>query len=177
MGEPQAPVPVKLVVGVLTSSKELLEKARGILEKSYGQVDFESDRYDFTLTDYYEKEMGSNLGRWFWSFEELIDPGRLVDIKLRCNAIEMDLAVDRCRPINLDPGYLDFHKFVLASVKDRAQKIYLAQGIYADPTLFFLKGEFHHYDWTLPDFKDRHYNRVFHNIRNRYRDQMKIRQD
>ncbi len=173
MGEPQAPVPVKLIVGVLTSSVELLGQARGMVQEAYGAIDYESERYAFDLTDYYEPEMGANLGRWFWSFETLIDPGRIAAIKLECNAIEKRLAVDGRRPVNLDPGYLDFHKLVLASVKERAQKIYLSQGIYADPTLYFLKGEFHHYDWSLPDFKHHRYDSVFHAIRNRYREGIK----
>lgn len=173
MGMPQRPVSVKLIVGVLTAHDDALDLARSNLEVIYGPIDYTSIRYEFSLTNYYEAEMGSHLGRWFWSFKKVIDPGELPEIKLRCNQIESDLAIGSCRVINLDPGYLDFHKFILASVKERAQKIYLSEGIYADPTLYFLKGDFHHYDWTLPDFKDRRYNEVFHSIRKLYRDQMK----
>jgi len=104
----------------------------------------------------------------------LIDPGRLPEIKWFTNALERDFAIDRGgRCINLDPGYLDFYKMVLASVKERAQKIYLSRGIYADPTLYYLKGRWHAHEWSLPDFKQGRYTAVFQTMRALYKEAMR----
>lgn len=75
--------------------------------------------------------------------------------------------------VNLDVGYLDFHKLVLASAKYNGQKIYLDQGIYADPTLYFEGGQFHAFENTFPDFKSNTYHEVFLKIRNTYKAQIK----
>ena len=174
MGKPVLPVSVKLFFGVLSSCGDLTIKARSILENRYGPIDYESEVFDFDLTRYYEKEMGYPIRRCFWSFNGLIDPGQLAEIKRFSNFIEMFLAVDGKRKINLDPGYLDLHKVILASVKERAQKIYLSDGIYADPTLYYLKGKFHSYDWTLPDFRTEMYCPVFHHLRNLYLENLRL---
>jgi Domain of unknown function (DUF4416) len=174
MGRPGKPVPVKLFTGILCAKPELLEKLQLVLVSHFGDIDFQSNRFKFSLTDYYDYEMGSRIGRWFWSFERLIDPGDLPDIKRTTNSIEDDFTQDGNRMINLDPGYLDFHKLILASVKDRAQKIYLSKGIYADPTLYYLKGKFHSYDWSLPDFRTDEYYALFSDIRTRYKNALKM---
>jgi hypothetical protein len=173
MGKPSPPAPVKLFIGVLYSDDDILSEALTILESRYGPVDYTSRQYRFDLTNYYESEMGPGLIRLFWGFEQLIDPSELPDIKLSTNEVEDQFSYQGCRKINLDPGYLDFHKVILASVKDRAQKIYLAKGIYADPTLYYLKGKFHHYDWTLPDFKPENYHQEFINMRILFRTRLK----
>ena len=170
MGDPVRPQVVKLFTGVLCGKPELLADIRQLMEQEFGAVDYVSPSFPFDLTNYYESEMGKGIERYFWSFERLIDPARLPDIKLLSNEIE-DRFADTLgnRPVNLDPGYLDFYKMVLASVKERAQKIYLGKGIYADPTLHYLKGKWYAYDWSLPDFRPDTYHQVFSEIRELYR--------
>jgi len=173
MAEPEKPIPVKLFTGVLCPDPKALQPVKSVLMERFGPIDFESDRFPFDLTRYYEGEMGPGIGRWFWSFDRLIDPATLPEIKLFTNTVELDFSKDGGRVVNLDPGYLDYHKVILASVKDRAQKIYLSQGIYADPTLFFLKGRFYSYEWSLPDFRTATYHPVFLKIRNRYKEKLR----
>ncbi len=174
MGKAVQPEPVKLVTGILASDSRILQEVCTAMENRLGPVDYMSKAFDFDLTDYYEKEMGKKLQRWFWSFENLIDPGLLPEIKIFTNHLENTFCCEQAkRRVNLDPGYLDFYKFVLASVKARAQKIYLSQGIYADPTLYYLKGKWLAFDWSLPDFKQDTYYRVFQDIRDRYRQKMR----
>ncbi|MBN1357002.1 DUF4416 family protein [bacterium] len=173
MGKPAPPAPVKLFTGILCNRTEPPPEIQIRLERALGPVDYKSPRFPFDLTDYYDREMGTGIGRWFWSFEKPIDPGQLPEIKLLTNKIEALFAEGNRRTVNLDPGYLDFHKVILASVKDRAQKIYLDKGVYADPTLFYIKGGFHSYEWSLPDFKTPVYYPVFHRIRELYRLAMK----
>jgi hypothetical protein len=175
MGKTVQPGPVKIFTGVLTADSQILPAVREAMERRLGPVDFISDAFDFNQTDYYESEMGKHIRRWFWSFENLFDPGRLPEIKLFTNHLEDSFCRrESKRTVNLDPGYLDFYKLVLASVKERAQKIYLSKGIYADPTLYYLKGKWHAFDWSLPDFKQNIYYGVFQNIRDRYRQKMRL---
>jgi len=77
------------------------------------------------------------------------------------------------RKVNLDPGYLDYDKFVLASAKYNGQKIYLDCGIWADLTLHYEKGKFDPYPWSFPDFKSRMYDGAFLEMRRLYKDRRK----
>jgi hypothetical protein len=162
---PSAPDAVKLFIGVLYSDEALLGKAQEALMERFGPVDFVSEPIPFDMTDYYQDEMGGPIQRKFLSFQELIDPGRLAEIKMTTNRIEEELAVNGRRKVNLDCGYMDVCKVVLASAKYNGQKIYLGQGIYADPTLHYEKGHFSPYPWSFPDFKTGRYERFFLRIR------------
>jgi hypothetical protein len=92
-----------------------------------------------------------------------------VKIKIKTNEIEDLVAVKGKRKVNLDPGYMDFNKVILASAKYNGQKIYLDLGIYADPTLSFEKGNFNPYPYSFPDFKTGEYNETFLQIRALYK--------
>jgi hypothetical protein len=166
---PSEPDHVKLFVGVLYSDESLLERATGLLSEQFGPLDYRSEPMPFEVTDYYQDEMGGPIQRIFLSFEELMDPGRLAEIKIKTNEIEEALAVDGLRKVNLDCGYMDVCKVVLASAKYNGQKIYLGQGIYADPTLRYEKGHFSPFPWSFPDFKTGQYERIFLRIRELYK--------
>ncbi|MBC8384393.1 MAG: DUF4416 family protein [Candidatus Cloacimonetes bacterium] len=173
--KPADPDPVKLFCGILFSDEVLLENAAEMLCQKYGSVDHKSKNFPFEITAYYNSEMGTPIDRIFLSFEKLIDPGILPEIKIDCNEIEDKLAVYGKRKINLDPGYLDYDKVVLASAKYNAQKIYLDKGIYADPTLFYRKGKFYPSDHAFPDFKEGIYESVFLEMRAKYKRNIQYR--
>lgn len=164
--------PVKLFIGVLYPSKIDIQVYYDHLKTVFGCFDEVSDVYDFDFTDYYQGEIGDSVSRQFISVDKLISPDDIVNIKLLCNQIEQLFSIDNRRHINLDPGYMDLHKLVLASAKYGRQKIYMNGGIYADPTLFFHKKEFHAYDWSFPDFSSGNYNSFFISIRNTYKKQL-----
>ena len=92
MAKPRAPRPVKLFAGLLSGDLDLLRRARQLLIRRWGPVDLESDIWPFDYTDYYEPEMGPDLQRWFLSFEHLIGPDRLPEIKHETNALEAEIA-------------------------------------------------------------------------------------
>ena len=94
------------------------------------------------------------------------------EVKVLANKIECKFAVDGSRRVNIDPGYMDFHKLVLASVKFLGQKIYLGKGVYADPTLYYDKG-WKPYDWGFPDFRDGRYNDFLTLVRRAYRQKLR----
>jgi hypothetical protein len=172
MTAPRPPDPVKLFVGVLYSDAALLSKAKARLIEAWGSVDFESEPIPFDITDYYNAEMGSGIARVLWSFERLIRPDELVRAKLFSNEIEAALAIDGKRKVNIDPGYLDHYKVVLASAKFGGQKIYLSEGIYGDIVLWYEKGKFKPFIWGFPDFKSGRYDASLLEIRRRYHTQV-----
>lgn len=72
--------------------------------------------------------------------------------------LEQRLANKSNRQVNIDIGYLDDNKVVLASCKRAGQKIYLADGIWADFIARYKYGRYHTFEWSFPDFKDGRYN-------------------
>jgi len=168
---PKPPEPVTLVVGMLASRSELFDAAEAELVRLYGPIDLASPLIDFTFTDYYDAEMGKGLKRKFVGFARKIDPGELARIKLETNAIEARLAAGQAavpRPVNLDPGYVCGGKLVLASVKDRAHRVYLGQGVYAEVTLEARRGRFVPLDTTYPDYRSKSYLSFFDEARRRH---------
>lgn len=157
MGVPTPPPPVKLIIAMLAAEAELLVSAIPHLQRSYGPVDLRSEVLPWNLTDYYREELGENLLRQYIAFEPLISPEDLVRIKLATNATEQTFPPTTtprtCRCINLDPGYLDANKLVLASTKGQAHRLYLSQGIYAEITLLFHHGAFHPFPYTYTDYR------------------------
>lgn len=171
--KPQDPGRVKLFAGVLYSDPALLAEALALLHVDYGEIDFRSPSVTFDLTDYYTPEMGKTIYRIFVSFEPLIYPNQIARIKLETNVLEDRLAADGKRKVNIDCGYMDYDKVVLASAKYNGQKIYLDHGIWADLTLHYEKGKFNSYPWSFPDFKTRMYDDVFLKMRELYKAQRK----
>jgi len=159
---------VKLFIGLIFDQETTLLKTLNILKRHFGEIDFESRTLEFNHTDYYENELGPNLKRKFISFKKLINPEKLAKIKVTTNKIEEKLSRNKSRKINIDPGYLDLPKLVLASTKDFAHRIYLDHGIYAEITLLFQDKTFKPLAWTFPDFKTQEYTEIFKEIRNLY---------
>jgi hypothetical protein len=164
---------VKCIMGIIYANDADIHSCIMHLGRVFGPVDLLSKVYDFDITDYYENEMGKVLKRQFVSFKKLIEAQQISEIKRISNIIEENYAINGSRYINLDPGYLDMDKFVLASAKYGRQKIYLDKGIYADPTLYFFKKEFHAYSWSFPDFSSGVYNAFFYQARLLFKKQMK----
>ena len=173
MGTARQPEPVKLVVSILSGDEALLEEAEARLQEAFGPVDYRSGLLPFHHTAYYEPEMGPNLKRRIVAFQRLVDPGDLATIKGRTNALEAGWAVGGKRRVNLDPGYVDLAKLVLASTKDHGHRVYLGQGIYAEVTLQYRGGRFQPWPWTYPDYASEEYCRLFGEIRALYHAQLR----
>lgn len=154
MGTPTPPPPVKLLIALLSTDPQLFVTVVGHLQQSYGPVDLESEIFPWNTTTYYREEMGENLLRKFVTFERFISPEELVRIKLATNALEVAFSsASSARCVNLDPGYLDATKLVLASTKNQAHRLYVAQGIYAEVTLLYHHGAFHPFVYTYADYR------------------------
>ncbi len=172
MGQIDKPLPAKLIVGFIFKDELVLGKAQTALTKRFGKIDFKSPVIEFTYTDYYEKEFGINLKRQFISFVKLIPQENLASIKTFANAIELKLAQNRKRIINIDPGYLELPKLILATTKDFSHRIYLSNGIYAETTLSYKGNTFKPYEWTYPDYRTAEYIGIFSRIREIYKKQI-----
>ncbi len=175
MADPQLPDPVKLIVAFLWADTAAREEASARLTACWGEIDFTGPDRPFDATRYYVPEMGETLHRRLVSFVSLVAPESIREAKLRCNAIETELAREGRRCVNLDIGYLDHNKLVLASAKNMGQKIHLGGGIYADLIARYKAGRYQPFEWTFPDFKDGRYDAELAAIRTRYREQLRRR--
>lgn len=165
MGKIVNPQRVKLFIGLIFQKSAKIADIKNRLRSKFGNIDFESEILDFNYTDYYKKEFGANLKRSFLSFSKLILPDKISAIKNTTNKLEIRFSKNRKRLINLDPGYLNDAKVVLATTKDYAHRIYLKDGIYAENTLVFTQGSFKPYPWTYPDYQSKEYIEIFNRIR------------
>lgn len=173
MAQPEQPLPVKYFVAVLFRDPQNFHGARSALMARWGNLDFEGIDHCFDVTDYYEPEMGTPLFRRLLAFEQLYPPTLIVDMKLECNRIEEAFARNAKRTVNLDAGYLDHNKYLLASAKEAGQKIYLDRGIYADLCGRYRAGKYRPFEWSFPDFRDGRYDGELIEIRRLYLKQVK----
>jgi hypothetical protein len=176
MGRAVLPSPVKLILGLIVTDEVTVGAVRPHLEATYGKIDLETAPLPFVATHYYEREMGLNLHKLLWSFEALISPEALAAIKRTTNTFERTFAASDGaawrRRVNLDPGYVDLAKLVLATTKDRQHRLYLGHGIYGEVTLRFTRGRFTPWEWTYPDYRTPEYLCFFEAVRRRYRQQL-----
>ena len=173
MAKPGTVDPVKLFVALLWSHPEALENALIELRARWGEIDFTGSDHPFNITDYYEPEMGRDLHRRLLSFHRLVSPEILCRTKHVCNEIEDRLVVDKGRRVNLDIGYLDHNKIILASFKYAGQKIYMGNGVWADLVARYREGRYCPFEWTFPDFRDGRYDQELLRIRQNYREQLR----
>lgn len=148
--------PQMLVVAAFSRHPDVLDRAAAMLVEVFGPLLAASPRWPFEHTRYYARTMGEGLVKQLFSFTQLAPMDSLADIK--CQTIEMEASLHghgypESRPLNLDPGFLGLGKFVLATTKDQAHRIYLRRGIFAEVTLQFQDGHFRPNPWTYPDYR------------------------
>jgi hypothetical protein len=173
MSAPKQADDVKLLVSVFSPEERLLEEVMRELQAMCGAVDWMSPPVFFDRTRYYEKEMGWPLHRRFLSFEKLIRPESLVEIKLETNELEKRYLQEGKRRVNIDPGYIALERLVLATGKNYTHRVYLSKGIYADLTLVFHQGSFQTVAWTYRDYGDPVIIRYFNEVRKHYKSQLR----
>ncbi len=177
MWELHQPKPVKLICGILAADTRCLDAARTAFMEDYGSADIISTIYPFDMTGYYHQQAGAEILRQFISIENPIDPGQLASIKHQTNRIEQELAASLKtpypRPVNLDPGYIEPSKLVLASTKNFAHRIYIGDSMWAEVTLTYNKGLWQVYPYTFPDFKSGRYNDFLSQVREKLVSQLR----
>jgi len=173
MSKPKGPEPVKLISSIFSADRGLLAEVLKELSAEYGRADFISEFIPFDRTDYYEKEMGQTLIRRFVSFEDLVRPESLPEIKIFTNGIEERFSDEGRRKANIDPGYISGNHLILATGKGYAHRPYLGNGIYADLTLIYRNKTFRPLEWTYPDYAEKDVIGMFNRIREKYLVQLK----
>ncbi|GJQ48823.1 hypothetical protein KsCSTR_40430 [Candidatus Kuenenia stuttgartiensis] len=172
MGEIGRPKPANLIIGVLSGVQVLFAQIGETLEGYFGEIDLRSNIQPFHYTRYYNDEMGEGILRQFFSFERLIMPDEIAAIKIKTNALEEAIASEEkyvvARPVNIDPGYINESRLILASTKDFSHRIYLRDGIYAEVTLDYRQGKYESFPWTFPDYKSSEYQEFFLLVRGHY---------
>jgi hypothetical protein len=158
MAETRPVVPALLVVAQFSRHPEALAWSRRQLEALYGPVGLAGEPYAFSHTSYYAPTMGTDLLKQLLAFERLVPPDVLPDVKLATNALEAERTASgtypEARPLNLDPGLLTLGKFLLATTKDQAHRVYLRDGIFAEVTLRFQAGAWEPWPWTYADYRE-----------------------
>jgi len=160
---------VKLISAITYNPEVNLEEIFSIMKHYFGDVDSSSECFVFDrYTGYYENEMGCNLKKVYISFEKLIEPDDLPDIKIETNRIEDKFKISGKRRVNIDPGYISASKLVLATTKNYSHRLYLRNGIYGDIHLNFSDGGFKANPWTYPDYRDKKNIGYFNEVRKNY---------
>jgi len=154
VGRIETPEPVQLLAGLLAADREWLERGEAAVRGLFGEWEAASRVRPFVWSSYYRRELGEEPLRRYLVFRRLIDPGELAELKVRSNELEATLSEGGERKVNIDPGYLDLSRLVLASTKDASWRIYIGGGIRAEVTLRFVAGGFKPWEWTYPDYRD-----------------------
>ncbi|GHS86530.1 hypothetical protein AGMMS49957_04850 [Synergistales bacterium] len=143
---------VKLITGVLYPDEEGFDWfgwVVGELEVLWGKPEIISDSAPFDRTDYY-RDIAPALLRRFICFGGMRGAGDLAAWKKEAIAVEAKSRSPRI--VNIDPGYVDGARLVLASTKDHAHRIYLRGGIFAEVTMRYRNKKWTPFDYTFPDF-------------------------
>ncbi|MSU79395.1 MAG: DUF4416 family protein [Gemmataceae bacterium] len=158
MGIPREPTYSLLVAAVFSRHAESLDWTLDRLVSRFGPMALRSADFSFHHTKYYHSTMGTNLLKRLIVFDPIIAADCLPEVKRFTIALEQELAATKRypeeRPVNIDPGLIQLGKFMLATTKDQAHRIYLKDDIFAEVTLRFQAGAFEVWPWTYSDYRE-----------------------
>ena len=165
----------KLIMGVIYHDKDVYDKAMEILKKEFGEIEDECEEFSFSeeFSNYYDDELGGEGMRIIYSFKDTVDPSRQADIKEFTNNIEAKFSVGGKRLINLDPGFINHGRLMLATTKNTGFRIALKNGIYTELTLFYARGGWNKFPWTYRDYQSEKVQKFLTRVRKKYLDQRK----
>jgi hypothetical protein len=160
----------KLIVGIIYNDREVYERALGMLTEAFGPTDGESEHFSFSeeFSDYYDEELGGRGMRVIFSFRDTVDPSRQARIKMATNEMERVLSLDGKRKINLDPGFINHGRLMLATTKAAGFRIPLSDGIYTELTLFWARGAWQKLPWSYRDYQSERVQAFITKVRERY---------
>jgi len=168
MGKIRQPDPAALFLAALYAKKLPDEFVESLVVEHFGKIMSRSPVFAFDFSDYYREEMGPDLRKVFFVFETLIDPAALPEWKHRAIELENRHTEAGKRTLNLDPGYLQAPKLVLATTKNFTHRVYIGNGIYGDVQLYLRDGKFQINPWTYPDYKHPDHLAFFEQARKKY---------
>ena len=165
----------KLIIGVIYHDTEILERALKALTDKFGEIESVSEEFSFSeeFSNYYDEEIGGEGFRRIYSFKNTVEPDRQADIKIFTNDLENRLSVNGNRKINLDPGFINHGRLMLATTKQAGFRIPLKDGIYTELTLFYARGGWHKFPWSYRDYQSERVQRFLTEVRKSYLNQRK----
>lgn len=160
----------KLIVGVIYNDPDIYERAILMLTDAFGPIEAESERFSFSeeFSSYYDEELGGEGMRVILSFRDTVKPERQAEIKKTTNEFERILSRDGNRLINLDPGFINHGRLMLATTKEAGFRIPLSDGIYTELTLFWAKGGWHKLPWSYRDYQSERVQKFITKVRDTY---------
>lgn len=132
---------------------EYISDPDAILEPLFGKPIVKSESFNFDHTEYYVKEMGGSLVKYFAGYDLIDFPDRLPLFKLNAVDLEETYKSEGKRVLNVDPGYVALEKVVAASTKNFTHRVYLKDNIFADLQLFRKQKKFRTLPWTFYDYQ------------------------
>jgi hypothetical protein len=162
MIKPRVPL-VKLITGLLYPDEDWFDWTIRSVAALWGEPERVSIPFLFDKTDYYH-EIGAVLYRRFISFKGLRRADGLVEWKKSSCRLENDSGEQR--RVNIDPGYINGARLVLASTKDHSHRIYIRDGIFAEVTMRYRFKKWLAFDYTFPDFSSGIYDDFLTAVRN-----------
>ena len=154
---PPATLDALLMVAAFSRHAAALVWARARLAETFGPIALAGEPYEFHHTAYYAPTMGPGLTKQLLAFRDLVPLDSLAEKKRLTIELEAELQhsgqFPEERPLNIDPGLLTLGKFMLATTKDQAHRLYLRDGIFAEVTLRYQSGAFEPWPWTYADYR------------------------
>lgn len=156
----------KLIIGVIFSDRAIHDEVIKILTNKFGEIEDMSEEFSFSddFSTYYDEELGGKGLRRIYSFKETVDPEYQTEIKEYTNSIEAKYS----RKINIDPGFINTGRLMLATTKPVGFRIPLKRGIYTELTLFWARGAWQRLPWTYRDYQSERVQRFITRVRERY---------
>lgn len=165
----------KLIMGVIYHDVEVFERAMAILTEKFGEVEDMCEEFSFSkeFSSYYDTELGGEGMRRIYSFKRLVDPSEQADIKTFTNELELSLSPEGMRLINLDPGFINHGRLMLATTKNTGFRVALKDGIYTELTLFYARGGWNKFPWTYRDYQSKKVQDFLTVVRKKYLEERK----
>lgn len=146
--------PLKVIYfNAILYNSDYIQNPDDILEPLFGKPLLKSNCFNFDHTDYYVKEMGKSLVKYFAGYGMIDYPDRLPLLKLNAVDLEDVYKVDGKRMLNADPGYVALEKVIAASTKNFTHRVYMKDNIFGDLQLFRRNKKFHSLPWTFHDYE------------------------
>ena len=137
------------------------------LKKHFGESFLYYEHPYFPMAKYYSKEMGElkQLKRCYLVFCTPAKREDFVGHKVWAQDFEELHKSQGKRAINCDIGLLASENLLLATGKSYSHRVYLRDGVFAEPTYQVVNGEYCEFPWTYPDYSHEEIREFFEWVR------------
>lgn len=154
---------VKIFLGVRYNWKDLdISEVTKILESRWGKMDFQSDPLPVVCLKDDAWNTPDQLMKVFFTFEYLVDPNNISDIKITALDVEEK---NYSQYIKIDVGYVSLKKIILAKHKETPYNVPLQKGIYGEVLGLFKDKNWSMMPWSDQNYRAFEYTSVFDAIR------------